>query len=122
MNDWSINNDNLTHRAATDATRNAKLKRVCKEFESIFTYEVLKSMRRTVEKGDLFHGGQGEEIYESLLDQELSKGIAGAGPRSLAEQLYRQLKRAEGTENREGGQPSGVRCPVPDAKAYRKDP
>jgi Rod binding domain-containing protein len=122
MNDWSTKIDNLMHCGASDAVRNAKLRRVCKEFESIFTYEILKSMRRTVEKGDLFHGGQGEEIYESLLDQELAKSIAGKGPHSLAEQLYRQLKRAEGAENREGGKPSAVQCPVPDPKAFRKDP
>lgn len=67
------------------------LEKACREFESIFTYQLLKSMRRTVEKCDLFHGGQGEEIYESLLDMELSKGMTGAGPNSLASLLYRQL-------------------------------
>lgn len=70
-----------------------KLRKACKEFESVFTYELLKSMRRTVEKCDLFHGGKGEEIYESLLDQELAKTMAGHGPRSLSSILYRQLKK-----------------------------
>ena len=72
--------------------RNRALKKACKEFESIFSYELLKSMRRTVEKSDLFHGGQGEEIYESFLDQELSKNLAGSGHNSLARLLFEQLK------------------------------
>jgi murein DD-endopeptidase MepM/ murein hydrolase activator NlpD len=72
--------------------RDEQLRKACKEFESVFTNELLKSMRRTIEKCDLFHGGQGEEIYESLLDQELSKKMAGLSPGSLANVLYRQFK------------------------------
>jgi murein DD-endopeptidase MepM/ murein hydrolase activator NlpD len=70
-----------------------ELKKACQDFEAIFTYQLLKSMRNTIEKCDLFHGGQGEEIYESLLDQELSKKMAGSGENSLAESLYRQLSK-----------------------------
>jgi murein DD-endopeptidase MepM/ murein hydrolase activator NlpD len=80
------------------ADEDEKLRKACKEFESVFTYELLKSMRRTVEKCNLFHGGQGEELYESLLDQELSKNMAGIGPRSLANILYLQLKKEGGAK------------------------
>jgi peptidoglycan hydrolase FlgJ len=71
--------------------RNQQLKKACQEFESVFTNEMLKSMRKTVDKCDLFSGGEGEEIYESLLDQELSKKMTGYGSNSLAELLYRQM-------------------------------
>ena len=84
-----------------------KLKEACKDFESVFTYEILKSMRRTIDKCDLFHGGQGEEMYESLLDQELAKTMAGHGPRSLASILYRQLKK-EGPAAADEGKDVGV--------------
>ena len=76
-------------------TKDKELKKACREFESVFTYELLKSMRRTVEKCELFHGGQGEDVYQSLLDMELAKGMAGSGPNSLNELLYQQLKRGE---------------------------
>lgn len=72
--------------------RDRKLKKACQEFEAVFTYELLKSMRRTVEKCDLFHGGSGEEIYESFLDQELARNMSEQGTNSLAAILYRQLK------------------------------
>ena len=74
------------------------LLKACKDFESIFTNELLKSMRKTIEKCDLFHGGQAEEIYQSLLDMELSKSMADTGPNSIAAQLYAQLKSADGSE------------------------
>jgi flagellar protein FlgJ len=74
------------------------LQKACKDFESVFTNELLKSMRKTVEKCDLFHGGQGEEIYESLLDMELSKSMSNGGPNSIAAKLYEQLKSLEGAK------------------------
>jgi len=72
--------------------RDKELKKACQDFEAVFTYQLLKSMRKTIEKSDLFHGGQGEEIYEALLDQELSKKMAGSGRTSLANLLYQQLR------------------------------
>jgi murein DD-endopeptidase MepM/ murein hydrolase activator NlpD len=76
-------------------SREEKLRQACKDFESIFTYQLLKSMRRTVQKCDLFHGGTDEEIYQSLFDQELAKSMAGLGQSSLSELLYRQLSRVD---------------------------
>ena len=110
MGEIKVNNPGTTpvtkvtgHTPVTDGTgkRNKDLKKACNEFESIFTYQLLKSMRRTVEKSDLFHGGQGEEIYESFLDQELSKNLAGSGHNSLARLLYGQLKSEDTTSNKD---------------------
>ena len=75
--------------------RDKELRKACQDFESVFTYELLKSMRKTIDKCDLFHGGEGEEIYESLLDQELAKNVSGYGSNSLSEILYRQLSRMD---------------------------
>ena len=91
----SIGSTNPVMGANLREQRNKELKKACREFESVFTYELLKSMRKTVDKCDLFSGGEGEEIYESLLDQELSKKMTGYGSNSLAEVLYRQLSRID---------------------------
>ena len=120
MNEWSIHNDIIKDHGTADTKRDQRLKKACKAFESIFTYEVLKGMRRTVEKCDLFHGGQGEEIYEGLMDQELAKGMAGDGPGSLADQLYRQLKRSEGAENCEGLETEPAKSLVSNSKIFGK--
>ena len=92
VNDISLKPDPPLRDRNPRRTGDEALKKACRDFESIFTYQLLKSMRSTIDKCDLFHGGQGEEIYESLLDQELSKNIAGGGSNSLSELLYRQLK------------------------------
>jgi murein DD-endopeptidase MepM/ murein hydrolase activator NlpD len=104
MQELRIGPKEMLRETKPKADEDEKLRKACKEFESVFTYELLKSMRRTVEKCDLFHGGQGEEMYESLLDQELSKTMAGVGARSLANILYLQLKKEGGAKIMEGSE------------------
>ncbi len=85
------------------AEKDRALKKACQDFESVFTFEMLKSMRRTIEKCDLFHGGQAEEIYESMFDQELSKSMAGKGSNSISELLFQQLRMQDSVESVEKG-------------------
>ncbi len=113
---------------------NKDLKKACQEFESIFTYQLLKSMRRTIEKSDLFHGGQGEEIYESLLDQELAKNVSASDYNSLANLIYQQFKREDPSgigqgedigagEDLVGNPPLGpLKAPISSEFGWRKDP
>ncbi len=84
--------------------RDRNLRKTCEELESVFLYQLLRSMRRTVEKCDLFHGGSGEDMYESMLDQELSKSMAGTGNRGLADLLYRQLRPKDAPGGLEGSE------------------
>ncbi len=102
--------------------RDEALMKACKEFESIMTHELLKSMRRTVDKCDLFHGGQGEEIYESMLDQELSKGLAGKGDNSLALLLYGQLHVGEPEGGAQDGHCEGEEITGPSKTAPSRKP
>ncbi len=95
-----------------------KLRKACEEFEAVFTYQLLQSMRRTVEKSDLFHGGTGEEVYESMLDQELSKSMAGAGKGGLADLLYQQL-RTKGQAGETQGGLSMPHRPLPETPSPR---
>lgn len=69
----------------------------CREFESLLYAEMLRAMRKTVEKSPLFYGGRAEDIYTSLLDDEYAKVMAGSMQRGIAEALYQQLKRPHAT-------------------------
>lgn len=68
-----------------------KLREACKDFESLFVQQVLKSMRKTVSKSDFFGGGPGGEIFESLFDQELSRSITNREGFGLGKILYQQM-------------------------------
>ena len=47
-----------------------------KEFQSLMVNIMLSSMRSTVQKSEIMNGGQSEEIFEGMLDQEYSKKMA----------------------------------------------
>ena len=54
--------------------------------------QMLKSMRATQEKNPFFHGGQSEEIYQSLLDMELTDQITKTSSRTISEPMYKLMK------------------------------
>ncbi len=67
-----------------------KLETACKDFESIFVFQMMKEMRKTVHKTGLTSGGWAEEVFTDMLDQERSrKATIGMG-----ELLFTQLSRA----------------------------
>jgi flagellar protein FlgJ len=63
-----------------------------KEFEAILIQSMLKEMRKTVEKNKMFHGGLGEDIFESMLDGKYATKIAKSSNFGLAKILFEQLK------------------------------
>ncbi|MDD2999533.1 MAG: muramidase [Erysipelotrichia bacterium] len=50
-----------------------KLEKACSDFESIFMHQMLKEMRKTVKKTGMVSGGQAEEIFSDMLDEERAK-------------------------------------------------
>ena len=54
--------------------------------------QMLKSMRATQEKNPYFHGGQAEEIYQSMLDMELTDQLTQATSRTLSEPMYKLMR------------------------------
>lgn len=68
-----------------------EIKNAVQDFEALFINQMLKSMRDTVQKSDLFHGGSGEEIYSSMFDTELSKLMSKSGGIGLGDVLLEQF-------------------------------
>jgi flagellar protein FlgJ len=82
--------------AGVNGTQNskdsAKLKQACRDFEAVFLNTLLSKMRETVPQSDLMGSDQGEKMYRSMLDEELSKQMAASGGTGIADLLYRDLK------------------------------
>jgi Rod binding domain-containing protein len=57
----------------------AGLRKIASDFESLFSQMLMSSMRKTVQKSPLFHGGRGEEIFSELLDTNYAKSISNRG-------------------------------------------
>jgi flagellar protein FlgJ len=84
--------------ASLDKLRNAvnprdrqQIKQSAEDFESLFLNIVLKSMRDTVQKSGLIDGGNAEDIYKSMLDDEYSKMMATQRKTGLANEIERFL-------------------------------
>jgi flagellar protein FlgJ len=65
----------------------SQAKQVAEEFESLFLGLVLKSMRNSVQKSGLIDGGNAEDIYKSMLDDEYTKIMAAQRGTGIAEQI-----------------------------------
>ena len=71
----------------------AELLKAAKAFEAVFLGQLLKGMRSTVSKEEMFHGGPGEDIFEGMLDDEFAKILSSRGETGIGEMLYRDLSR-----------------------------
>lgn len=70
----------------------ASLTRACAEMESLFINQLFKEMRATIPKSGFISGGRAEEVYQSMLDSELSKKLSKRSDLGLAAILRSQLE------------------------------
>lgn len=71
-----------------------KLKEAAQDFESIFVKMLIDNMDRTVNKKEsMFYGGQGEEVFQNMLNDQRAKDIAQGRGIGLAKTIYEQLSK-----------------------------
>lgn len=71
-----------------------ELKEATEEFESIFIKMLIDAMDKTIDRKDsLMSGGQGEDVFRGMLNQERSSQMAKNGGIGLSKILYDQLAR-----------------------------
>ncbi len=68
-----------------------KLTVLAKEFESVFLNRMLSAMRATVQKSGLIDGGQAEELFTGMLDEEMARQMAFSYGSGLSASLVEQL-------------------------------
>jgi peptidoglycan hydrolase FlgJ len=75
-----------------------RLRKACQDFESLLIGQMLKSMRETVPKNDVFGSREKEEIFQSMLDEQTAIEMSKTGALGLADMLYSQLSKLTGTK------------------------
>jgi len=70
--------------------------KAAQEFEAVFVNEMLSTMFEGVKTDGPFGGGPAESIFRSLMLDQYSKTIAEQGGFGLADQVKRELLRAQG--------------------------
>ncbi len=68
-----------------------KLRKAVADFEAIFIQYLLKCMRQTVPRSDLFGGGSSQDLCQGLLDEELSRTVAKGRGIGLSKVMLEKL-------------------------------
>lgn len=64
-----------------------KLKKVAQDFEAILVNQILKSMRKSMPKSDLFGEGVASEFYTGMFDESIAKSVASKGGFHIADTI-----------------------------------
>lgn len=83
-------------KKASEAGDSEKLREVCDQFESIFINMMFKNFRGTLSDDSLVPRGQGEKIFEGMLDEEMSNEMAKSGSFGISNVMYQQLSKQYG--------------------------
>jgi len=69
-----------------------KIKKVCQDFESIFTYYLLKNMRQTIPKSQNVVSSSSKDTYNMIMDQKIAEDFSRRGNGlGLQKMLYEQM-------------------------------
>jgi len=71
--------------------KTAAVKKAAKDFEAMFMSSMLESMSAGIKPDKTFGGGQGEQIYRSMLNQEYGKALASTGTLGIADAIEREM-------------------------------
>lgn len=81
-------------RGAAVSGDDRRLREATADFEAIFVSMMLSSMRKAFPKNEMFHGGQGEEVFQGMLDEQYARKAAhNGGGLGIGKMLYEALKR-----------------------------
>jgi|YelNatPaOPRAMG01_1025707.scaffolds.fasta_scaffold18473_3 flagellar protein FlgJ len=81
----------IVKKADTDEK---KLRNACADFEAIFIYQLMQSMRKTVPRGGFLPLSAGRSTWEMVMDQHLAEAISRRGDGlGLQKILYEELKK-----------------------------
>lgn len=75
---------------------NPQTRAALQEFESVLIGEMVNTMLSTVETDSMFGGGQAEEVFRSMMGQEMGREIARSGGLGLSPALMNEVIRLQG--------------------------
>ncbi len=78
-----------------DTKNKAAVAKASREFESLFLNEMMQHMFAGISTNGMFGGGNGEDIYRSLMIKEYANGLAERGGIGLAAPLQKEILRLQ---------------------------
>jgi Rod binding domain-containing protein len=72
---------------------------VARQFEGVFAGQITKIMMETVDQGDEFSGGHGEQMFRGILAEQVGNTIAQGKGLGIASAVEAQIIRLQGGPN-----------------------
>ncbi len=73
----------------------AKAGKVAQDFEAVFLSQMLQPMFANIEAEEPFGGGAGEEVWRSMMVDEIGKQMAKAGGIGIASSIKQEILRLQ---------------------------
>ncbi len=73
--------------------KHPEVRKVAKQFESLFVNQMISAMRKTVVKGGIVPESNAERVYQSMLDSQYSEKMADTEQLGLSQLIYDHLLR-----------------------------
>lgn len=80
----------------TEAQKRVQIKQTAQNFESSFLSVMMQSMFKGVDEDDPMGGGEGEQMFRSLLTEAMAKQVAKSGGIGLAPTIEREMLKMQG--------------------------
>jgi peptidoglycan hydrolase FlgJ len=71
------------------------VREAAQDFEAFFIGQMMEQMMSGMESDPMFGGGQGEEVWRSMLTQEYGKEVAKSGRLGIADHVMSAMLRAQ---------------------------
>jgi Rod binding domain-containing protein len=79
--------------SAADKVKSSKTREAFDQFVGeTFFGQMIKAMRSTVDKPAYFHGGRGEEVFQTQLDQMFAEEMTKASAHSFTGPMFEQFQ------------------------------
>ena len=69
-----------------------RLRKACADFEAVFMSQIFAQLRATVPHDGLLDGGQGEDMFTSMMDEHIAGAAAARLEHGVGAALYQQLR------------------------------
>lgn len=83
-----------------------RLRATAHEIESIFLQQMLKTMRQAFPSGRAALSGQGQRVYQEMMDEHMGRALAKGGGIGLADLLVRDTLRRQGVTKKASSDPA----------------
>lgn len=82
--------------SAEELAKRGKIKETAQNFEASFLSVMMQQMFEGVKTSEPFGGGQGEEMFKSILTDAMSKQVTKAAGIGLASTIQREMLKLQG--------------------------